>query len=338
MESTNSSTLYAPRPTSNSSDVLYMMGLFREPPIARHLTLCAFLLLYAAVVCSNALLASVILADRRLRSKPMYVFMAALAAADAAGSTATLPRIAGDVVAASGGIITVAECATQIFFNGLFLRVQSYVLTAMSIDRYVAICHPLRYGAAATSAVAVRALVVICAASALIALGYPLLARTLRLCKPGVMLTPVCDFVLLCMLSCDPLTYHSAFNAFASVMTTVAPLALIAPTYILVLVECRKASTRASQAKAIHTFVTHFFVLLVFFSFHLFLFSFTSIGVLLHLPPDYLSLIVTLYYSLPGLVNPVIYGLRTAEIRRMLFRSVKQRRVAVAKGEISLEH
>ncbi|XP_078476070.1 olfactory receptor 56A4-like [Lampetra planeri] len=338
MESTNSSSLAAPPSTSNSSDFLYMTGLFREPPMARYLTLSAFLFLYAAIMCANGLLASTILADSRLRSKPMYVFMAALAAADAAGSTTTLPRIAGDIVTTTDGRITVAECATQIFFNGLFLRVQSYVLTAMSVDRYVAICHPLRYGAAATPAVAARAIAIICAASALIALGYPLLARTLRLCKPGVMLTPVCDFVLLCMLSCDPLTYHEAFNAFASVMTTVAPLALIVPTYFLVLIECRKASTRASQAKAIHTYVTHFFVLLVFFSFHLFLFSLTAIAPLIRLPPSYLSLAVTLYYSMPGLVNPVIYGLRTAEIRRMLFRSVKRRRVAAAKGEIGLEH
>ncbi|CAO2604783.1 Olfactory receptor 10H1 [Lemmus lemmus] len=77
-----------------------------------------FLLMYLFTLLGNLLIMATIWSEHSLHT-PMYLFLCALSISEA--------------------------CASQMFFSFTFGFTHSFLLTVMGYDRYVAICHPLRY-------------------------------------------------------------------------------------------------------------------------------------------------------------------------------------------------
>ncbi|XP_061435801.1 olfactory receptor 8H1-like [Lethenteron reissneri] len=298
-----------------SSDLIFMVTLFRDPPSARYSAFAALLLIYAFTVAANAMLGLVIYLESNLH-RPMYVLMALLAITDVVESTTALPRIMANLVASN--LIPIPECIAQMFFYHVTIRVQSLILTTMSVDRYVAIVHPLRYHLIMSNSLVFKAFLATVALAGLPIFGYVAVVVRLNYCRMKVTSSPNCHSSMLLNLSCsDP--YPSVIFNYINITTgIILPLLIVVLMYLLILLECRKPHLREGKGKAIHTCVTHIFVITVFFSSILFTFV-SGLKLQTSIPGDLRSL-QTLQYVLPPVLNPVVYGLRTAEIRRALAR------------------
>lgn len=68
--------------------------------------------------------------------------------------------------------IAFSSCLAQMFFIHTFVLVESGVLTAMGLDRYIAICHPLQHSS-------------ILSVPVVVALGSPVLVRGVLLVSPA---------------------------------------------------------------------------------------------------------------------------------------------------------
>ena len=102
-----------------------------------------FLTLYLLSLLGNSLLLLAIGADIHLHT-PMYFFLSQLSLVDLCSTTTTAPKML-ETLWTSNGSISFSECLAQLYSFTVFANMDNLLLTAMAIDRYAAICHPLHY-------------------------------------------------------------------------------------------------------------------------------------------------------------------------------------------------
>ncbi|EQB77658.1 hypothetical protein CB1_000418036 [Camelus ferus] len=130
--------------TRNQTDVseFFLLGLTDNPEL-QPLLFCLFLSTYLVTVLGNLLIILAVSCDSHLHT-PMYLFLSSLSFTDICMSTATIPKMLLNIQAQTQSI-AYAGCLTQMRFVLLFPCWENFLLAAMACDRYVAICHPLRY-------------------------------------------------------------------------------------------------------------------------------------------------------------------------------------------------
>lgn len=101
-----------------------------------------FLTLYLLTLTGNAIIMIIIGIDRHLHT-PMYFFLSMLSTSETVYTLVIVPRMLASLVGSSQSI-SLAGCATQMFFFITLAINNCFLLTAMGYDRYVAICNPLR--------------------------------------------------------------------------------------------------------------------------------------------------------------------------------------------------
>ncbi|EPY73369.1 hypothetical protein CB1_012107002 [Camelus ferus] len=102
-----------------------------------------FLVIYVISVVGNLGMVILTKVDSRLQT-PMYFFLRHLALTDLGYSTTVGPKMLVNFVADQNKI-SYYFCASQLAFFLVFIISELFILSAMSYDRYVAICNPLLY-------------------------------------------------------------------------------------------------------------------------------------------------------------------------------------------------
>uniref|UniRef100_A0A452H0C6 G-protein coupled receptors family 1 profile domain-containing protein n=1 Tax=Gopherus agassizii TaxID=38772 RepID=A0A452H0C6_9SAUR len=102
-----------------------------------------FLAFYLCTLLGNLLIFSAILADPCLHI-PMYIFLCNLSVLDIGFSSISTPKMLTNLWFQSR-VISLGGCMSQIFFYHFLGSTECLLYTVMAYDRYVAICHPLRY-------------------------------------------------------------------------------------------------------------------------------------------------------------------------------------------------
>ena len=102
-----------------------------------------FCFMYLMAVIGNTLILVIIKYENSLYS-PMYIFLAMLGATDIALSMCILPKMLG-IFWFHLTEISFDACLLQMWLIHTFKATESGVLLAMALDRYVAICNPLRH-------------------------------------------------------------------------------------------------------------------------------------------------------------------------------------------------
>ena len=113
------------------------------PPEHQHLFYTLFLAMYLTTVLGNLIIIILILLDSHLHT-PMYLFLSNLSFSDLCFSSVTMPKLLQNMQSQNPSI-PYAGCLTQMYFLFFFGVMESFLLTAMAYDRYVAICFPLHY-------------------------------------------------------------------------------------------------------------------------------------------------------------------------------------------------
>ncbi|XP_034853461.1 olfactory receptor 7G2-like [Mirounga leonina] len=99
--------------------------------------------MYLVTILGNLLVILAVISDSHLHS-PMYFFLSNLSFTDICLSTTTIPKMLVNIQAQIQSI-SYTGCLTHVCFVLTFVGLENFLLAAMAYDRYVAICHPLRY-------------------------------------------------------------------------------------------------------------------------------------------------------------------------------------------------
>lgn len=268
--------------------------------------------LYVCIVSANALVIHTVVAQRSLH-QPMYVLIALLLAVNICASTAVMPKMLEGFVHYANPI-SLHGCLAQMFFIYFTLLLDYNLLLAMALDRYVAICHPLRYTDLMTSHL--LGLMATFALTRSLGVAVPLVVLTAKaqFCKTSVIRHFTCEYIALLSIACGDLTFNNRLGLAMRLVTVTFDLALLGTSYTRIIYAAFRISAGGARAKALHTCGSHLLVILTIYLSGLS----TSIvfRVAKTVSQDVQNLLSAIYLLLPGALNPLIYGVRTKEIRQ----------------------
>ncbi|KFO97807.1 Olfactory receptor 51E2, partial [Calypte anna] len=274
--------------------------------------------LYILAVTGNCAVLFVVRAEPSLHL-PMYFFLCMLAAIDLALATSTVPRVLC-FYWFNTREISFGACLVQMFFIHTLSAIESTVLLAMAVDRYVAICHPLRHPAILTNAATAKIGVLAMARGVVFFLPLPLLLLPLPFCSSRTLSHSFCLHQDVMNLACASTTPSLVYGLAAILLVMGLDAVLICLSYILILRAVSRLASWKERLKAFSTCVAHICVVLAFYV--------PLIGLsLVHrfgkdLAPVVHITMGHIYILVPAVLNPIIYGVRTKQIQRRILNLI----------------
>ncbi|XP_040278497.1 olfactory receptor 52K2-like [Bufo bufo] len=279
----------------------------------RNLLVIPFLLTYSHILLSNCIMIYRILVDTTLQS-PMYLLICLLFLVNVSCTTTFMPKfllgLAFDL-----NHITLNGCLVQMWFIYVIVTFESTVILLMALDRYIAICKPLRYHDIMTSRFLTQLILASVARSVLFITPIIYLDSRVKFCKSNIILNFVCENMALLKLSCGDISKIQAIGLTVRMMITVVEGSLLLISYLTIL-HTAMFVLKQSMGKALNTCSSHIMVALM-------IYASSVLSALIYrletsVSVDVQNLTSAIYFLLPATINPIIYGVRVNEIRLSL--------------------
>ncbi|PKU35530.1 olfactory receptor 52r1-like [Limosa lapponica baueri] len=192
-----------------------------------------FCIMYVIAALGNITLLLIIKAEPSLH-EIMYLFLAMLAFTDLVLMTSTFPKMLGIFWLGPGEIGFVC-CLAQLFFIRTFSSVESGVLMAMALERYIVICHPLQYSSILSVPVVVtlESLVLVC--GALLVSPFCFRLRSMFFCRQHIISHSYCEHMVMVKLACGDTRVNAIYGLFVAFIVTGADMILISVSYTIIL-------------------------------------------------------------------------------------------------------
>ncbi|KFO23974.1 olfactory receptor 51F2 [Fukomys damarensis] len=275
-----------------------------------------FCLLYATALSGNSLILFVVITQPSLH-EPMYYFLSLLSTTDLGLSISTLATMLG-IFWFNAREISFNACLSQMFFIKLFTVMESSVLLAMAFDRFVAISNPLRYAAILTESRIANIGVAIVIRGTLMLTPMVALLTRLSFCQSHVLHHSYCFHPDVMKLSCTDTRINSAVGLTAMISTVGVDSVLILLSYVLIVRTVLSIASPEERRKAFSTCVSHIGAVAVFY---IPLISLSFVHRFGKRAPPYLhTMIANTYLLIPPVMNPIIYSVKTKQIRRAVIK------------------
>ncbi|KAM7181120.1 olfactory receptor 52P1-like [Macrochelys suwanniensis] len=270
-----------------------------------------FSMFYIISLLGNLMVLFVVIKEQTLH-KPMYLLIGMLALTDIGMSTSVVPK-ALCIFWFNLNSITVSSCLTQMFFLHAVTAMHTAVLVTMAFDRYVAICNPLRYTTILTNARIAKLGLVGLIRAVLLVLPLPLLLSRQPFCDNHIIPNTYCDHIAVAKMSCGDTTVNRMYALVIVLVTTGLDMTLIALSYGLIIRAVLRISSKETHQKALSTCTAHICVMLT--TYPPFIFSTLTHRFGQGIAPHIHIMLANLYFIAPPMLNPIIYGAKTKQLR-----------------------
>ncbi|XP_074834697.1 olfactory receptor 51I1-like [Carettochelys insculpta] len=302
--------------SSSFQPAMFHLTGFPGQEAVYHCIAVLFMLLYITAIVGNCLVLCIVWADRHLH-QPMYWFLCMLSVNDLGMSLSTLPTVMG-TFCFHFTAVTFNACLAQMFFIHSFSFMESGILLAMSFDRFVAICNPLRYAAILTHTRILKIGLAIVIKSTSMLFPFPFLIKRLPICKSNVLSHAYCLHPDMMRLACADTTVNNIYGLLAILVTYGLDSLFIILSYIKILMTVLNIVSHEQRLTALNTCVSHICAVLPFYVPIIAVSVLHRFGknapLLVHILMSYVYLFV------PPVLNPIVYSVKMKEIRKRIFR------------------
>nr|XP_004650803.2 olfactory receptor 52R1 [Jaculus jaculus] len=270
-----------------------------------------FLVMYAVAVAGNITILHIIRTDHSLH-EPMYLFLAMLAVTDLVLSSSTQPKMLA-ILWFHAHEIEYHACLIQVFFIHTFSSVESGVLMTMALDRYVAICFPLRHSSILTTSVVIKLGAAVMVRGLVLVSPFCFMISGMPFCPNNVIPQSYCEHMAVLKLVCADTRVNRGYGLFAAFSVVGFDVIVISVSYVMILRAVLQLPSGEARFKAFGTCASHVCVILAFYIPALFTFLTHRFGH--HVPQLVHIMFANFYLLVPPMLNPIIYGVGTRQIR-----------------------
>ncbi|KAM5315897.1 olfactory receptor 51Q1-like [Glossophaga mutica] len=282
-----------------------------------------FSCLYTVSILGNTTILAVIRKQPSLH-QPMYLFLSMLALTDLGLTFTTLPTLM-PLLWLNVRKISFEACFAQFFFLHGFSFMESSVLLAMSFDRYVAICRPLHYATILTNEVIGRIGIAIICRSVLAILPLLFLLKRLPFCSSHLLSHSYCLHQDMIHLVCSDIRFNSWYGFVLVLLIIVLDPLLIVLSYSLILKSILSTASWTERLRALNNCLSHILAVLVLYV--------PMVGLSMthrfarNASPLVHVTMANIYLLAPPVMNPIIYSVKTKQIRQGILHLLFQKKV-----------
>ncbi|XP_072455523.1 olfactory receptor 10H1-like [Notamacropus eugenii] len=299
------------RPNHTTVTEFILIG-FSTFPHLQWMFFVLFLLMYLFTLLGNFLIMLTIRSEQSLHT-PMYFFLCALSISEIFYTFAIIPRLLRDLLSAQH-TISFMGCANQMFFSFTFGFTHSFLLTVMGYDRYVAICHPLRYNVLMSPQGCTRLVAISWFSGMLMGLVVTLAIFHLHFCGPNEIHHFACHVPPLVKLACGDIWTVAMGVGIVCITALLGCFLLILISYAFIVATILRIPSADGRHKAFSTCASHLTVVVVHY-------GFASVIYLKPKAPESLegdTLMGITYTILTPFLSPIIFSLRNKELKNAL--------------------
>ncbi|XP_078515229.1 olfactory receptor 56A4-like [Lissotriton helveticus] len=303
--------------TSNSTvcsiSEFYLL-CFPEFSSGRYVLSITFVVLMLSSLVANSLLMTTVFAVPVLQN-PMYYLLSMLAALDMILCVVSTPKTLAvlwfDKIA-----VYATTCFAQMYFIYSCVSMESALFLILALDRYISICHPLRYHSIITTGLVLKGAAFMLGRSLILALPLPLLAAFRNYCSGNSIPHCFCETRAVVTLSTDDYTAVSMYMLAGTSVVYGVDILFIIFSYYMIIRAVVKLNCSRFALKAFSTCSSHLILILFFYS--------TIVSILVsnqssHSLPRHVHVLLSiLHHLVPPALNPIVYAIRTKEIQQAL--------------------
>ncbi|XP_075715825.1 olfactory receptor 6F1-like [Rhinoderma darwinii] len=229
----------------------------------RTLIFLLFLIIYIGTICGNLLVITLVSYSKNLHC-PMYFFISQLTTSDIIVTSDIVPNML-HMILKDGITVSLPRCIAQLYFFGSCEGFECLLLTVMSYDRYLAICHPLHYGSIMNPWLCLKSIMTCWLSSFLVTLVQALNISQLHFLGSKVIDHFFCDLDPILHLSTSDILGIETLEVYLCIPVVLCPFLIIIISYAYIVSTILNIRSITGRQKAFTTCSSHLIVVSIFF-------------------------------------------------------------------------
>ncbi|XP_045877477.1 olfactory receptor 9A4-like [Meles meles] len=284
-----------------------------------HFLFAVFFLFYLVTLMGNTVIIVIVCVDKRLQS-PMYFFLGHLSAMEILITSIIVPMMLWGLLLPGMQTISLATCVTQLFLYLAVGTTEFALLGAIAVDRYVAVCNPLRYNIIMNSRTCIWVVIVSWMFGFLSEIWPVYATFQFTFCKSNLLDHFFCDRGQLLKLSCDDTLFTEFVLFLMAIVIIIGSLAPTIVSYTYIISTILKIPTASGRRKAFSTCASHFTFVVIGYGSCLFLY----VKPKQTQAAEYNKIVSLLISVLTPFLNPFIFTLRNDKVKEALWDGMKR--------------
>ncbi|KAM6178461.1 olfactory receptor 6B2-like [Rhynchocyon petersi] len=295
--------------------VFTLLG-FPTAPRLQYVLFLIFLLTYLFVLLENLAIILTVWSSTSLH-RPMYYFLSSLSSLEIFYVSDIIPKML-DGFLLQRKRISFVGCMTQLYFFISLVGSECVLLASMAYDRYVAICHPLRYHVIMTTELCVQLIVFSFGSAFTVSMIKVCFISRATFCGSNVLNHFFCDISPILKLACTDFSTAELVDFILAIVILVFPLVATVLSYGHITLAVLRIPSGTGRWRAFSTCASHLTVVTIFYVAMLFI----------YVRPQAIDtrssnkLISAVYTVLTPIMNPLIYCLRNTEFKEALKKTL----------------